>query len=214
MSTATGTASVTLNAAETQITWVVTHNVTGATAGHIHNAPAFANGGVAIGFTSPTSPITGSATISLSQVTELKAGRLYVNIHSGTFPSGEIRGQLLRPGEQLFRTNLSGANEVPPNTSTGTGGMQVILGGSMVNCYGTYSGLTGAPTASHIHRGAAGANGPVVIPLTLAANNTITCTNVTVTPGDAADLATAMWYVNVHTGMFGGGEVRGQLTAP
>jgi len=44
---------------------------------------------------------------------------LYVNVHSSKNAKGEIRGQVLRPGETLFSVVLSGAEEVPSNDSTG-----------------------------------------------------------------------------------------------
>jgi hypothetical protein len=33
--------------------------------------------------------------VTAAQVTQLKAGQYYVNVHSTTFPGGEIRGQLV-----------------------------------------------------------------------------------------------------------------------
>jgi hypothetical protein len=43
----------------------------------------------------PTSPITGTVTLTDRQVEELKAGQLYVNVHSQNYPDGEIRGWLV-----------------------------------------------------------------------------------------------------------------------
>jgi hypothetical protein len=42
----------------------------------------------------PSSPVTGSATLTDGQVAELKSGQLYVNVHSSMYPDGEIRGWL------------------------------------------------------------------------------------------------------------------------
>jgi hypothetical protein len=215
-STATGSATVTLNAAETSITWTVTHTVASATNAHIHNGLAYTTGGVAVGLgTTFTSPITGTGAVTPTQAADLKAGRMYVNIHSGTFPAGEIRGQLLRPGELLYRTTMSGANEVPPVTTTATGGMQVIFNtaGTQMNCEGTYMGLS--PTAAHIHVGAAGASGGVAHALTIPAGaTTLTCTNSSISATDRSNAAGGLWYVNVHTQANPGGEIRGQLSAP
>jgi hypothetical protein len=65
---------------------------------HIH-APAGigANGGVIInlgvaGGTSNT--ITGSSPITAGQIAQMRAHQTYINIHSDSFPGGEIRGQL------------------------------------------------------------------------------------------------------------------------
>ena len=204
---------MTLNAAEDTITWTVTHTVAGATAAHIHNGLAFVNGPVVFGFTSANSPIMGSAAITATQVADLKAGRSYVNVHSPTNPGGEVRGQLLRMGEQLFRTTLSGANEVPAVTTTATGGVQVIVSADMtkVNCLGTFTGVTA--TAAHLHRAAAGMNGPVVIPFVLG-TGTVSCTDSAITATNLADLTGGNWYANVHSAANPGGEIRGQLSQP
>ena len=80
-----------------------------------------------------------------------------------------------------------------------------------------YSNLTGTPLAAHIHRGAAGVGGPVVvIPPTLPG---LTATGATGCVTIAGTLATeivttpAGFYINIHTSDFGAGAIRGQLSA-
>src|SRR5262249_19011404 len=46
-------------------------------------------------FSSTDSPISTTWTLGASDVTDFLAGNLYVNIHTGQFTSGEIRGQIL-----------------------------------------------------------------------------------------------------------------------
>lgn len=80
-------------------------------------------------------------------------------------------------------------------------------------CYrATATGLT-TLAAAHIHRGAAGVNGPVVVPLdqTKINGGAQTCTSAT--PALAAEIAgnPAGFYFNVHTPEFSAGAVRGQL---
>ncbi len=81
----------------------------------------------------------------------------------------------------------------------------------------SYSGLTGTPTAAHIHSGAAGANGPIVIiPFTAtfpsghhrqpAASAPIRAVVQQIIDNPAN------FYVNVHTTDFPGGAIRGQLS--
>jgi hypothetical protein len=71
-----------------------------ATAGHIHG-PAAAGQPAPVEFPfSGVSGVAGSVSgvvtgMTDKQVTDLFAGLNYVNIHTGNFPSGEIRGQIL-----------------------------------------------------------------------------------------------------------------------
>src|SRR5258705_13986017 len=66
---------------------------------------------------------------------------------------------------------LSGKNEVPPNDSTATGKATVRVGTDRsVTVQISVSDMT--PTAAHIHQGAAGANGPVIVPLDKTGDNT------------------------------------------
>ena len=45
-------------------------------------------------FDKPDSPIEGSAKLTDEQVADLKAGKLYINIHTAANKAGEIRGQV------------------------------------------------------------------------------------------------------------------------
>ncbi|HQU83251.1 MAG TPA: CHRD domain-containing protein [Pyrinomonadaceae bacterium] len=95
-SPATGSGSVVLNSAETQI--AVTLNFSGLsssqTAAHIHGfAGRGGNAGVLIsGF--PSGNFTQTFAVTPDIVTGLKAGLWYFDVHSTNFPAGEIRGQI------------------------------------------------------------------------------------------------------------------------
>lgn len=96
-----GSATASLDTATKTLTWTVTYSgLSGdtATAGHIHGpAAAGANAGVQVPFKPPlTSPIKGSATLTDAQISDLEAGRMYINLHTAAHPPGEIRGQLVR----------------------------------------------------------------------------------------------------------------------
>jgi hypothetical protein len=79
-----------------------------------------------------------------------------------------------------------------------------------------YKNLTGTPTAAHIHRGAAGVGGPVVIiPPTLpnlTATGTTGCTNIAGTLAAEVVANPAGFYINVHTTDFPAGAIRSQLS--
>lgn len=64
------------------------------TAAHIHQAPAGSNGGVIIPLATG-SPVDTTIALGLAQYAALVAEGLYVNIHSTTFPGGEIRGNFI-----------------------------------------------------------------------------------------------------------------------
>lgn len=68
-----------------------------ATAAHIHGPAAIGqNAGVVapLGDKNPTSPVTGSVTLTEDQAKELAAGKFYVNVHTDANKGGEIRGQI------------------------------------------------------------------------------------------------------------------------
>jgi hypothetical protein len=100
-SAATGNVQVMLNRTTGAVT--VTGSFSGltsnATAAHIH-------GPAAVGMTAPplitltvpsatSGPVTGNGTMTDVQMTDMLGGMTYVNIHSSTYPDGEIRAQVV-----------------------------------------------------------------------------------------------------------------------
>ncbi len=116
----------------------------------------------------------------------------------------------------VLNATLTGLAEVPPNASTATGTATVTLdtGGTTISWTVTYSGLLGTLTASHIHTAPIGTNGPVTIALNPVAGTTsgTYSGSAAVTPAQASDLLAGLDYVNIHSNLFPGGEIRGQLT--
>jgi hypothetical protein len=113
---------------------------------------------------------------------------------------------------------LLAANQVPPVATGGSGTAQVTINpGHDELCFVvTVSHLSGPPLAAHIHKGPAGTNGPIVVPFVppFAFSNGTAKGCVTVADSLLNDIRSdpAGFYVNVHTAMHLGGEVRGQLT--
>ncbi len=96
-SAGTGTATLTFNSTTKIFTLAVTHSIATPTNGHIHKAAAGASGGVIFAFPSFTSPIAyTSVALDATQEADLNANLYYVNIHTGAFPGGELRGQLIK----------------------------------------------------------------------------------------------------------------------
>jgi hypothetical protein len=142
----------------------------------------------------------------------------------------------------VFSTTLIGANEVPPNASPGSGfavvSVDPVAHTLVVSV--TFGGLLGNTTASHIHCCAGvGVNAGVatttptfpgfpsgvtsgtyfnVFDLTLASsfNPAFVTANGGVAGAEAAFIAgmqAGLTYFNIHTNLFPGGEIRGQLQA-
>jgi hypothetical protein len=67
-------------------------------------------------------------------------------------------------------------------------------------------------TAAHIHEGAAGGNGPVIVPLTKTGDNTWSVApNTKLTDSQHASYLAGNLYVNVHSTKYPDGEIRDQL---
>jgi hypothetical protein len=208
---ATGTATFVLNAARTELRFQLRHNVANATMGHLHTGWPGENGPIAVGFMPFGQDVSGTLALTPTQAADLEAGHLYANVHSTMYGGGEIRGQVLRPGETIFVATLSGSQETPPVTTTASGLASLILNATKtsVHFHATTSGLV--PTMDHIHKGMARVMGPVVYPLPTAA--TIDG-NQAITPADVTDLEMGLWYINFHTETNQAGEIRGQLLPP
>jgi Cu/Zn superoxide dismutase len=223
----TGSGTVLLNAAEDQI--LVDMSFAGLTsnaiAAHIHGpAAAGANAGVLFDFTAVTPNATSASiprqtfAISAAQVTQLKAGQFYFNIHTDNFSGGEIRGQIGLAPTQKFAATLDGEQQVPSVSSPGTGSGTVFLNTAedQITVNLTFSGLTSNANAAHIHgAGAVGANAGVLFDFSAvtpaATSGTIPEQTFSITPTQVAQLKAGQFYFNIHTGNFGGGEIRGQI---
>ena len=125
-----------------------------------------------------------------------------------------------------YVAQLKGTNEVPALTVAGTGTATFTLTGKSLSYRVTVSGLTGNAAASHIHMGAAGVNGNILVPFNAApvqngevASGIIDLTlpvsngQTSITGDQLLDLLNrGMLYTNVHTAAHPGGEIRGQIT--
>jgi hypothetical protein len=113
-----------------------------------------------------------------------------------------------------LKADHSPKKEVPPGDGAGAGSVTASFdtASKMLSWKGTYSGLSGPPTAAHIHSGEAGKNGGVAVPLfTGATAKSPFEGSATLTDAQAADLLAGKLYVNIHTDAHKAGEVRGQL---
>jgi CHRD domain-containing protein len=116
-----------------------------------------------------------------------------------------------RPGGGGQVVTLTGANEVPPVTTTAVGTANVTINADRtVTVKVITEGMT--PTASHIHLAVPGANGPVVVPFTkLGDNEFVSPPGAKLTEDAYTAYKAGNLYVNVHSAKHPGGEIRGQI---
>jgi hypothetical protein len=114
------------------------------------------------------------------------------------------------PGSGAVSVNLSGAEEVPPVTTSGSGSgsFRVAEDGTVTGSV-TTKGVPG--TMAHIHMGAKGQNGPVIVPLSKDGDTYSVPAGRKLSVSQLEAFKKGSLYVNVHTAKNKGGEVRGQL---
>ena len=120
-------------------------------------------------------------------------------------------GSLCCAGSALAKDfTLRGEQEVPAVTSAGSGRGSLMVNDDMtVRGTVTTSGLTG--TMAHIHDGAMGMNGPVVITLEKVGDTWAVPAGSKLTPEQFKHFKAGSLYVNVHTAANPKGEIRAQL---
>jgi hypothetical protein len=218
--------------------------ITAPTAAHIHSGRAGVAGPVVVLFFQP-----GTNAASLPDTLDSVAGCVdvdpavarkiaasprdyYVNIHTADFAPGAIRGQLHRSRHldldlpHQLGARLNGANEFPGPGDPDGRGLALVETGKTRVCFAL--GWTGIapPIFAHIHEGAAGVAGPVVVLFfdvpelagapTAALPDTIAAAGGCVGDQDPALLRDirrhpADYYANVHNLDFVPGAIRGQL---
>jgi CHRD domain len=113
----------------------------------------------------------------------------------------------------MYKAELTGAAQVPPNTTKGTGALAATYDPASKKLSYTvnYKDLSGPATAAHFHGpAAAGANAGIVVPASAPLTSPIKG-EATLTDAQAADLAAGRWYFNIHTAANPPGEIRGQV---
>jgi len=114
------------------------------------------------------------------------------------------------PGSGAINVSLSGAEQVPPAKTEGTGsGSFRIAEDRTITGSVTTKGVAG--TMAHIHQAATGKNGPVIVPLTKNGDTYSVPAGRKLTEAQMKALKAGELYVNVHSNKYKGGEVRAQL---
>ncbi len=144
----------------------------------------------------------------------------------GTMSGGDMMmsGGMMSGGSMMdgaFEVTLSGDNQVPPVTTSAVGSATVSLEDDTMTVSGDFSGLSSpvveiAGSPAHIHLGAAGENGDVIFPLNVSVDDGETSgifsLSTTLTPDQIDAFNAGEFYINLHTELNQGGEIRGQIT--
>jgi len=112
---------------------------------------------------------------------------------------------------QTVQISLTGAQEVPPVSTAGSGNGSITVGADQsVSGSVTTMGVEG--TMAHIHLAAPGANGPVIVPMAKTADGVWSVpAGAKLTDAQFQSFKDGNLYVNVHSAANRGGEIRGQL---
>ena len=122
-----------------------------------------------------------------------------------------LASQAMAASSQELKIVLSGSQEIPPVTTAASGTATITVNADKaLTGNATIAGMT--VTVAHIHEGAAGTNGPIIIPLVKTADNVWS-----LPPG--ARLSDAQYqsyksgnlYFNIHSEAHRSGEIRGQI---
>ena len=145
-----------------------------------------------------------------------------------------LAAPLVHSQTERFSASLSGANEVPPINTAGTGNFEMAIQQGTITFSLTFSDLSSSLTVAHLHFAPSkvaggvmiflcGGGGQAACPAATSGSitGTITAANVTGPGGQgiaAGDLDSALEavredlaYANMHTTNFPGGEIRGQV---
>ena len=229
-STATGTITGVYNDFTNTIFYTITFSGLSSNTNNAHfHAPGavgvsagvmLGHAGFPLGVTSGT--YSKSDVLTNAQEADLFAGLVYSNIHTVNFGAGEIRAQIIlgpaSPDIYSISNTYSGAQEVPPVVTTGTG---TFIGAynSLTNTIFytiTFSGLDSFTTVAHFHAPApAGVSVGVMLghagfPVGVDAG-TYSKSDVLHDTAEVHLLA-GLVYSNIHTIKFPAGEIRAQLT--
>ncbi len=241
-SSAQGAGTIVLNATTREMSAIVTSTGMTGTSAEIGRGAPGAAGPLVFPLTETIAGSgiwTTRITLTEDQANVLRSGNFYFNVRSAAFPNGEIRGQILSedpnaprtasvgtgstststasvpaalPSVTNFLAALRGPQEVPATTSSAEGSGSIVIDPNtrqMVAAV-TTSGIAG--TSAHIHQGALGVAGPIIVPLVSSGpGSSVWLARATLTAEQYDALRAGNLYFNVHSVAFPNGEIRGQI---
>jgi len=212
---------------------VLTTNLTGPpTSAHFHDAPEGVPGPVVLDLTpfingySITGVVTG-AQLNDSLINKLLRGELYLNVHTDSFPNGEVRGQIYKKLREAYAFMLQGSQVVPPvsgnDTAFGSGIVSIATDTSDLHYLSLYGGLNDSVNGANFGNGVTGQSGTSffnLYPWFQSSTNALvegfwSTTDATspFTPTFAQSFANDSVFVGLNTGSNPNGALRGQVSA-
>lgn len=220
--TGTGTGYLRYDTAGVLEARLIIDGISDVNAVHIHKGAVGLNDDVQIALIADPDNSSGwkveDGYVASSELASLLAnGELYFNVHTLTDPNGGIRGQIISEDMVIVTFGLSGDQEVPSVTTEASGAGYALVNtetGALTLTVVT-NNLDDANMA-HIHTGARGENGGVLVALEQDENNASRWRLPDDTMLDTDTLALLLsggHYINVHSDTFPSGAIRGQITS-
>lgn len=168
--------------------------------------------------------ISGTKTnISALNKDRLLKSNLALLIHTGSYPQGEIRSQVVRYAREGFTVNLEGQQVVPAVSSPAYGSGIVSIGRDEENAHFSWvaGNLSAPPTASYFKNNIIGQNGAAIYnmspAMTVAGNNASangfwkSSDSIPFQAHNSAQFSADSVYLDIHNSVFPNGEIRGQV---
>ncbi|WP_419148664.1 CHRD domain-containing protein [Pseudoalteromonas 'SMAR'] len=214
----TATASVELDENLMQFRATLDYDgVEGFSAAHIHDGDLGENGEVAFAFEAASENQVSIPETELSEalMADMLDGDWYINLHTESFPNGELRAQIVPDTTSIITFKLNAAQQVPMNQSSAMGDGYAAYDSTNGELYlrAVTSGVDDA-SAAHIHTGRIGANGDVLVVLEQddqVMSDWVTPEGTMIDEETLNVLLSGGHYVNVHSPEFPDGEIRGQI---
>ena len=141
-------------------------------------------------------------------LTQIKRGSFWMILWTAAILFAGCAGM---SADNSVKVTLSGSQEVPPASTSASGSGTITIGADK-SVSGSVTTTGVAAIAAHIHVGAAGKNGPVIIPLAKTSDNVWAVpAGAKLTDAQYESFKAGDLYVNVHSAKYKGGEIRGQL---
>lgn len=205
---------------------ICSHDVASPVAAQIHFGARGMNGPSVKNFDSAVSPMSGSWSLSASDLVALLGGDFYVNISSTDYPDGEIRGQIDTFSLAGVSFDLNGSEVVPAVDTIASGSCIGALDpldlSFAVGCVQDVMDVSGAA----IHQAPPGQDGPAIFAFDAATTfmDTVNFLFSGDTSGSGGveydwnsflrSLRNNELYVEVTSTAYPEGEIRGQIPSP